>query len=137
LDETLMKPRMEWLSFSKEKFRNTIKKYNNLSVPGLDYVLWKFIVDNNKYLFNIVNITNAYIDLSYWLLYFKMPSLIIIPKFNKMAYNSQKMFWLIILLNLRENLLRRSLVRNYKINLSHQTLFTPINWADLNKHSSF
>lgn len=60
-----MKSRMEWLSFSKEKFRNTIKKYNNLSVPGLDYVLWKFIVDNNKYLFNIVNITNAYIDLSY------------------------------------------------------------------------
>ena len=80
-----MKPRIEWLSFSKKEFRNAIKKYNNLFTLRPDHVLWKhlkFVVNDNKCLFNIVNITNAYINLGYWPLYFKTSSLIIIPKPN-------------------------------------------------------
>ena len=90
-----MKPRIEWLPFLKEEFRNMIKKYNNLSTLGLDYVSQKhlkFIVDNDQCLFNIVNNANAYIDLGYQLLHFKTSSLIIIPKPNKMAYDSLKIF---------------------------------------------
>jgi len=105
-----MKPRTEWPSFLKEEFRNAINKYSNLAISEPDHVLWKhlkFIVDNNKCLSNIVNITNTCIDFSYWLLYFKTFSSIIIPKPNKIAYNSLKMFWPIVLLKTLRKLIEK------------------------------
>ena len=46
-----------------------------------------------------MNITNIYIDLGHWPSYFKMSTSIIIPKPNKVSYNSLKIFCLIVLLN--------------------------------------
>ena len=48
---------------------------------------------------NIVNITNACINLSYWPMHFKRSSSIIISKPNKSLYDSSKSFRPIVLLN--------------------------------------
>jgi len=101
---------LEWLTFLKEKFRNVIIKCRNLSNPGPDCISWrhlKVVVDNNKYLSNIVNIANTHINLSYWPLHFKMFTSIIIPKSNKALYNSSKMFCLIVLLNTLKKLIEK------------------------------
>ena len=54
---------------------------------------------DDKCISNIVNITNAYINLRYWPLYFERLTLIIILKPNKLVYNSPKTFYSIFLLN--------------------------------------
>jgi len=48
---------------------------------------------------NIIKIANAYINLGYWPNYFKISSMVIIPKPNKPSYNSPKLFRPIVLLN--------------------------------------
>jgi len=60
-----------------------------------DHISWrhlKIILNDNRCLFNIVNIANACINLSYWPIYFKKSTLIIISKPNKAAYNLLKIF---------------------------------------------
>ena len=47
--------------------------YNNLSTPGLDWVFWKHfkaVIKDKKYLTNIVNIANTYINIDHWLSHF-------------------------------------------------------------------
>ena len=55
---------------------------------------------DNKCIINIINIINAYINLSFWFLHTKRSISIIIYKLNKPAYNSPKTFYSIILLNI-------------------------------------
>ena len=110
LDEVFLKPLSKWLNFLKEEFRSVVKKCSNLFTPGPNYVFWKHfkvVVDNDKYLFNIVNITNICIDLGHWPSHFKMSTLIIIPKPNKVFYNSLKMFCPIVLLNILGKLIEK------------------------------
>jgi len=93
---------LEWPSFSKNKFKDAIKKCNSSSTLELDYIFWwhlKFLIDDNKCLSNFVNITNACINFGFWPSHFKTSSLIIIPKPNKLIYNSLKIFQPIFLLN--------------------------------------
>jgi len=50
------------------EINNTIIKYSSLSGLGLDHISWNYlkkIVSNLKYITNIVNIANTYINLSY------------------------------------------------------------------------
>jgi len=81
---------------------SAITKCNDLSTPGLDHILWKYlkaVIKNKSYLINIINITNTCItSLS-----------IIIPKPNKVAYNSLKMFQPIILLNTLGKLIKKAI----------------------------
>jgi len=105
-----MKPTIDWPPFSKEDFRSTINKCNNLSAPGPDHVSWKHlkvVIEDNKYLLYIINIANTCINIEHWQSHFKKSSLIIISKLNKMAYNSLEMFCLIILLNILEKLIEK------------------------------
>ena len=48
---------------------------------------------------NVIKIANACIDLEYWPNDFKISSMIIIPKPNKLSYDSPKSFRPIVLLN--------------------------------------
>ena len=101
---------MKQLPFSKEEFKNAIYNCNNLSSPRPDHILQKHlrvVIENNKYLHNIINIANACIDIGYWSLHFKMFSLIIISKHNKIAYNSLKIFHPIVLLNTLGKLIKK------------------------------
>ena len=82
----LMKfPCIDEQNFFRAEFRNAISKCSSSSTSGPNHISWnhlKKIVDNIKYTTNIVNITNSYINLGYWLSHFKKSSSIIIPKPN-------------------------------------------------------
>ena len=110
LDKIPLKLLLEQPNFSKEKFRNAIKECSNLSTLELEHVFQRYlkvIIDNNKYLSNIVNISNMYIDLSHQPSHLKMSTLIIIPKPNKVSYNSPKMFCPIVLFNILGKLIEK------------------------------
>ena len=99
--------------FSNEEFTSIIEKYNNLSVLSPNRILWKYlkaVVKNTEYLNNIVNIGNIHvlcINPVYWLLHFKLSSLVIIPKPKKAFYDSSKIFCSIILLNMLKKLIKK------------------------------
>jgi len=102
LDETPDKPTTEWNSFSKIELIEAIKKYNNLSAPGLDKLTWshiKSIIRNNNCICKFIDIANAYIELDYWPSHFKISTIVIIPKPNKAIFNSPKSYQPIVLLN--------------------------------------
>ena len=96
--------------FSKEEFIGAIKKYSNSLTFGPDKLSWKHlkrIVKDIICLNRIINIVNAYINIGYWLLYFKVWTTIIIPKSNKKFYNSFKAYQLIVLLNTISKLFKK------------------------------
>ena len=75
LNEIPLKPIIEWPSSSKEEFKNTINKCNNLFTPELHHILWKhlkIIIEDNRCLFNIINIANTCINIGHWPSHFKM-----------------------------------------------------------------
>ena len=101
---------MIWVSFSEEEFTSSIAKYNNLSIPGPNKLLWKHlksIVKDKAYLIRIINITDAYFELGYWPSHFKTSISIVIPKPNKELYNSPKSFRPIVFLNTIEKLIKK------------------------------
>ena len=110
LDEIPTKHTMTWNPFLAEEFRSAITKCNNSSTSEPDKLSWKYlkaIVKDDIYLNNFVNIANMYINLEYWLLYFKMSLSIIIFKPNKASYDSPKMFQPIVLLNILGKLIEK------------------------------
>ena len=82
----------------------------NILASSPNRISWKYfkvIVKDDECLENIVNIANTCINLSYWLMYFKLSPSIIISKPNKAFYNSLKSFCSIVLLNMLENLIEK------------------------------
>jgi len=75
----------------------------------------KKIVSNLKYITNIVNIANACINLSHWSLYFKKFTFIIVLKPNRSLYNSSKVFWPIVLLNMSCKLIRKAISNRLQV----------------------
>ena len=91
-----------WVPFSKEEFKIALKSCKNLSTPGPDKLSWnhlKIILTDDVCITNIIKIANACIDLEYWPNHFKSSSTVIIPKPNKLLYDSPKSFRPIVLLN--------------------------------------
>ena len=91
-----------WDLFSEEEFTNALAKYNNLSTPSLDKLLWsylKHIFKNKVCLNNIIRIANVCLDLGHWPSHFKISTTIVILKSNKSLYDTHKSFRPIILLN--------------------------------------
>jgi len=110
-----------------------------LSTPELDCISWKHlkvVVDDNKYLFNIVNITNTYIDLGHWLSYFKMSTLIIISKPNKVSYNSLKIFFSIVLLNTLGKLIKKVIGERLQYQPIASNFIYPNQLSELKQHST-
>jgi len=110
LDELPSKPIITWPPFSKKKFRAAIDKCNSLFTLELDHISCKHlkaVVKDDKCLSNIVNIVNVCINLGHWPTHFKILSSIIIPKPNKVAYNSPKTFRPIVLLNTLRKLIEK------------------------------
>ena len=110
LKEIPCKEITKWNSFLKEEFISTIEKYNNLSTPGPDKLFWrhlKKIIKDIVCLNKLIDITNRYINLEYWPLYFKISTTIIIPKLNKESYDSFKAYWPIVLLNMISKLFKK------------------------------
>ena len=70
--------------------------------PGLDKLSWRYlkrIVKDNACFNKFIDIVYICIDIGYWLSYFKVLTIIIIPKSNKESYDFSKIYWPIVLLN--------------------------------------
>ena len=94
----------------EEEFISTIVKCNNLSASSSDKLLWgylKHIVKDKMCLENIIAITNACIEIGYWPNHFKNLTTIVIPKPNKLLYDSSKSFRSIVLLNMLGKLIEK------------------------------
>jgi len=64
---------------------------------------------------NIVNIANTYINLSYWPTHFKKSFSIIIPKLNKLSYDTPRSFWSIVLLNTIGKLIEKAISNRIQV----------------------
>ena len=92
----------DWNLLSKQELINIIEKCNNSSALGPNKLTWshiKSIVKNKECIFKLLDIANACIDLEHWPSHFKMSTIVIIPKPNKSAYDSPKVYCSIVLLN--------------------------------------
>jgi len=79
-----------------------IAKCSNESASSPDKFTWKhmkLIVKDKMCLKNIINIANVCFKAGHWPSHFKLLTTIIIPKPNKLSYNSSKSFRPITLLN--------------------------------------
>jgi len=100
----------EWPPFSRQEFKNAIAKYSSSSTPGPDHISWRHLrplINNDKCLGKIVCIANTCITLEYWSSQFKEAKSVIIPKPNKDLYNTPKMFYPIVLLNIMGKLIKK------------------------------
>ena len=91
-----------WYPFSGKEFMSTLTKCNNLSTSSPNKLAWrhlKYILRDLICLKNIINIANTCLELDYWPSHFKTSTTVVIPKLNKLSYNSPKSFRPIILLN--------------------------------------
>ena len=125
--------------FSKAKFINAISKCSSLSVLDLDHIFWnhlKALVDNAKCVVNIVNIVNLCIDLGYWLLHFKKSMSIIIPKLNKLSYDTSKTFWPIILLNTLGKLIGKAISNRLQVYSIISNFIHPSQLGGIKQHST-
>ena len=71
------------------------------------------IKTNNNCITNFVNITNTYINLSFWS--FKNSISIIIPKLNKLIYDFSKVFHPIVLFNIFGKLIKKVISKRIQI----------------------
>ena len=102
LEEIPSTPVTNWSSFSEEEFVSAITKCNNLFALEPDKLSWRHLkrcIKDVIFFRKLITIANAYIELGYWPLHFKVSMSIIIPKPNKESYDSPKAFQPIILLN--------------------------------------
>ena len=66
-----------------------------------------------------------YINLEYWLDYFKQSSTIIIPKPNKSSYDHAKMFRPIVLLNILEKLIEKVIAKRIQFTVMKNNFIHP------------
>jgi len=102
LNELAQKLSQNWGSFSRSEFLSAISKCGDSSSPGPDRLTWhhwKIIVKNDACLSNVINIADACINLGHWPRYFKVSTMVVIPKPNKSSYDNPKAFRPIVLLN--------------------------------------
>ena len=128
LNEIERKPSQQWSLFSRTEFKSAISKCSDSSAPGPDKLLWchlKFIVKNDDYLTNIINIADSCINLGYWLNYFKISSTIIILKPNKTSYDQLKVFQPIILLNTLGKLIEKVIAERLQFTVAHNDFIHP------------
>jgi len=112
LDELGLFSFLSWTCFTEEELVNSLIKYNNSSTPGPNKLSWrhlKIILKDNICLRNVISIANACIELGHWPSHFKISLTIVIPKSNKISYNSPKMFRPIVLLNILGKLIGKAI----------------------------
>ena len=105
-----------------------IAKCNDFLAPGPDKLSWRYlkiIIKQDECLTNIINVTNACINLRHWLDYFKRSSTIIIPKPNKPSYNYAKMFRPIVLLNMLGKLIKKVIAIRIQFTVTKNNFIYP------------
>ena len=122
------KPITVWAPFLKEEFRQVLNKCNNSSAPGPDKLTWrhlKIVLNLDSCMSHIVNIANACINLGHSPNHFKQLSMVIIPKPNKMAYDSSKSFRPIVLLNTIGKLIEKVIAECLQFHVAKNNFIHP------------
>jgi len=117
-----------WPEFSREEFKFVLSSCNNSSTPGPDKLSWnhlKIIFEDNECLDIFVQIANACINLGYWLLHFKISTMIVISKPNKKSYDSSKSFRPIVLLNTMGKLIEKVIRERLQFNIVSNNFIYP------------
>ena len=85
---------------------------------------------------NFINIANGYINIGYLPLHFKMSLSIIIPKPNKIAYDSSKAFQLIVLFNTLEKLIKKIISERLQVQSIFSNFVHPNQLGGLKQRST-
>jgi len=104
---------LPWAQFVEEEFTSSLLKCSNMFTPGSDKLLWrhlKIVLKDKMCLRNVIAIADACIELGHWPSHFKISLTIVIPKPNKVSYDSPKSFRPIVLLNTLGKLIKKSSV---------------------------
>jgi len=105
-----------------------IHKCIDTSAPGPDKMSWrhwKLITKNNDCLSKIINIADACINLGHWPKYFKISTIVVIPKPNKPSYNNLKAFRPIILLNTLGKLVEKVIAKRLQFIVASNDFIHP------------
>ena len=119
---------IEWLPFTSQGFKDAIAKCSNASSHSPDHVTWRHLkplISDNTCLGKIVNIVNACITVGYWPDQFKESTLVVIPKPNKVSYNTPKAFRPIVLLNTTGKLIEKVISHRLQFHLSANGFLDP------------
>ena len=128
LNEIVQKLSQNWGSFSRSEFLSAISKCADSSLPGPDKLTWchwKIIVKNDTCLSNVINIANACINLGYWPRYFKVSTMVVIPKPNKLTYDNPKTFCPIVLLNTLGKLIEKVIAEQLQFTVTSNNFIHP------------
>ena len=121
LNEIQQADQIHWPPFSKQEFKDAIAKCSSSSTPGPDHIAWrhlKSLITNERCLQKIVHIANACIELEFWPSHFKSSNTVVIPKPNKINYDSPKSFRPIVLLNTTGKLIEKVISNRLQFQLS-------------------
>ena len=89
---------------------SAITKCSNELAPGPNKLTWRYmklIIKDKMCLKNIIDIANVCFEVGHWPSHFKSSTTIVIPKPNKLSYNSSKLFRPIVLLNTLGKLIKK------------------------------
>ena len=128
LHEVTQKLTQNWGPFSKYEFLSAISKCADSSSPGPDRMTWhhwKTIVKNDACLSNIINIADACINLGHWPRYFKISTMVVIPKLNKPSYDNPKAFCPIVLLNTLGKLIEKVIAEQLQFTVASNNFIHP------------
>ncbi|KAJ3503714.1 hypothetical protein NMY22_g18152 [Coprinellus aureogranulatus] len=107
----------EWPEFSKLELRQALEACSSRSAPGPDHVTWrhlKAVLSVPDCTVLILHLANACVDVGHWPKHFKDSLSVIIPKLNKPAYSSPKVFRPIVLLNTLGKLLEKLISNRFQ-----------------------
>ena len=128
LNEVVCKPSQRWNTFSRYEFKSAISRYKDSSSPGPDRLTWrhwKIIIANDDCLSSIINIADTCIDLGHWPKYFKVFTMIVIPKPNKSSYDHPKAFYPIVLLNTLSKLIEKVIAERLQFIVASNNFIHP------------
>ena len=139
LNEIPQATQIPWPPFLKQEFKDTIAKCSSSSTPGPDHIAWrhlKSIITNGRCLLKIIQIANMYINLEFWLSHFKSSNTVVIPKPNKINYNSPKSFCPIVLLNTMGKLIEKAISNRLQFHLSANNFLDSHQFGGIHQRST-
>jgi len=130
---------IDWPPFIGQEFIDAIAKCSIASSSSPDHITWRHlkpIILNEMCLGKIINIANACILVGYWPEHFKESISIIIPKSNKVSYNSPKAFRLIVLLNTMGKLIEKVISHRLQFHLLANGFLDPNQLGGIRQRST-
>ena len=111
----------------------------NVSAPGPDHITWRYlksILADSICASSILSLINSCITLRHWPRHFKESVSIIIPKPGKLAYDTPKAFWPIVLLNTLGKLIEKMIARRLQFDAVKHSVLHPNQLGGITQRTS-